>query len=83
MPDRRVLYRSPNGDSWSLARDQAGGPPYIIHEANEPSGGRLTNIDLGEFLRDPYGPEHKALLHLIGTLVEASPHTRPQEQPSP
>ena len=44
---------------------------YIVHKANEPSGGAETHIEIGAFLnRTPSGtPEHEALLRLIGTLV--------------
>lgn len=75
MSDRRELYRSPNGDAWFLGREPAGGNAFIIHQPNAPSGGRLSHIELGEFLRaEPKGPEHQALLRLIGTLVEVPPY---------
>ena len=51
MPDRRELYRSPNGDSWLLGREPATGHVFIVHQPNAPSGGRLSHIELGEFLR--------------------------------
>lgn len=74
MPERRELYRSPNGDSWFLGREPENGHAFVIHQPNAPSGGRLSHIELGEFLRsDPKGPEHQALLRLIGTLVEVPP----------
>jgi hypothetical protein len=74
MSDRRELYRSPNGDSWFLGREPATGYAFIIHQPNAPSGGRRSHIELGEFLReDPKGPQHQALLRLIGTLVEVPP----------
>jgi hypothetical protein len=67
----RELYRSPNGDAWYLCRDEAG-RVYVQHEANLPSGGNVTQIELRAFLaRGAAGPEHQALLHLIGTLVES------------
>ena len=73
MSERRELYRSPNGDSWFLAREPANGHAFVIHQPNSPSGGRLSPIELGEFLRNGTGPEHQALLRLIGTLVEVPP----------
>jgi hypothetical protein len=81
MPERRELYRSPNGDSWFLGREPENGHAFIIHQPNAPSGGRLSHIELGEFLRDnPKGPEHQALLRLIGTApLERS--TVPQKRP--
>ena len=67
----RELYRSPNGDRWLLAREPASGRAFIRHEANLSSGGHVSNVEIGAFLRDnARGPEHQALLRLIGTLVE-------------
>jgi hypothetical protein len=75
MSERRELYRSPNGDSWFLAREPTDGRAFIIHQPNGPSGGRLSHIDLATFLSNkPEGPEHQALLRLIGTLVEVPPY---------
>ena len=73
MSDRRELYRSPNGDAWFIAREPASGHAFIIHQPNAPSGGRLSHVELGEFLRHGSGPEQQALLRLIGTLVEVPP----------
>jgi hypothetical protein len=73
MPDRREIYRSPNGDSWFLGREPESGDAFIIHQPNAPSGGRLSHIELGEFLRTRNGPEQQALLRLIGSLVEVPP----------
>lgn len=75
MADRRELYRSPNGDTWFLAREPADGSAFVIHQPNAPSGGRLSHIDLLTFLSArASGPEHKALLRLIGTLVDVPPY---------
>jgi hypothetical protein len=64
------LYRSANGDTWSLVRDDASGHPQVLHEPNRASGGRASRIGIGDFLsRDAHGPQHAALLGLIGTLV--------------
>jgi hypothetical protein len=69
--ETRRLYRSPNGDRWHLARETASGRVFIRHEANEPSGGQGTEIEIGDFLSNGgHGPEHAELLRLIGTLVE-------------
>jgi hypothetical protein len=51
MSERRELYRSPNGDAWFLGREPTNGNVFIIHQPNAPSGGRLSHIELGEFLR--------------------------------
>jgi hypothetical protein len=73
MSGGRELYRSPNGDSWFLGREPANGRAFIIHQPNGPSGGKLSHIELGEFLRSGDGPEQQALLRLIGALVEMPP----------
>jgi hypothetical protein len=73
MPDRRELYRSPNGDSWFLGREPANGHAFIIHQPNAPSGSRRSHIELVEFLRSGKGPEQQALLRLIATLVDVPP----------
>jgi hypothetical protein len=67
----RELYVSPNGDRWFLARDAVDGHAFIVHEPNLSSGGRRSQIELGTFLKDgAHGPEHHALLQLVGTLAE-------------
>lgn len=75
MPvEKRELYSSPNGDRWFIARDPATAHVFVRHEANLPSGGHSTDIDIGAFLsRGPRNPEHQALLRLIGTLAEGGP----------
>jgi len=55
-------------------------PRFIIHQPNAPSGGRLSHIELGEFLRSGKGPEQQALLRLIGTLVEVPPFVSDKEK---
>jgi len=73
---QRELYSSPNGDRWLLRRDPATGDVFDRHEANVPSGGKRTDIDIGDFLSSGQrNPEHQALLRLIGTLVENKPET--------
>ena len=74
MPERRELYRSPNGDCWYLGREPQDGRAFVIHQANGPSGARLSHIELGEFLRGGNAPEQQALLRLIATLVEVPPY---------
>jgi hypothetical protein len=69
---RRELYRSaPNGDRWSLIREEASERVFIEHEPNASSGGQATRIEIGDFLsHGGHGPEHQALLRLIGSLVD-------------
>jgi hypothetical protein len=66
---RRELYVSANGDSWYLCREDSV-RVFVEHEPNLPSGGKSSRVELGAFLQRPQGPEHQALLHLIGTLVD-------------
>jgi hypothetical protein len=67
----RVLYESANGDVWRLVRDPQSGVAKVEHEQNASSGGRASLIEIGKFLRaGANGPEHQALLQLIGTLVD-------------
>ena len=68
-PAMRRLYRSPNGDAWFLARDPGTGLAFVRHEANQPSGGQVTDIEIGAFLRGPQNPEHRALLRVIGGAI--------------
>lgn len=70
--ERHELYRSPNGDAWFLGREPENGHAFIIHQPNAPSGGRLSHIELDEFLRSGKGPEQQALLRLIAHLGERS-----------
>jgi hypothetical protein len=43
----------------------------LKHEPNVSSGAQISYTDIGKFLRDgANGPEHQALLKLIGTLMD-------------
>ena len=68
----RELYRSPNGDRWLLCKD-ASGRVFVLHQANIPSGGQTSRLDLADFLTRGYGPEQQALIRMIGTLIESTP----------
>lgn len=74
MSERRELYRSPTGESWFLGREPADGRAFIIHQPAGLLGSRLSHIELGEFLRGAESPQTRALLRLIGTLVEVPPY---------
>jgi hypothetical protein len=67
--ETRQLYRSPNGDTWSLAGDPATGSAFVRHQTNAPSGGQVSDIKFGAFLSGPRNPEHDALLRLIGASI--------------
>jgi hypothetical protein len=69
MSVQRKIYHSENGDEWWLCRD-GGGHLFVLHEANLPSGGKSTKIEISDFLAEERaGPEHQALRRLIGELV--------------
>src|SRR5207302_8624904 len=68
----RELYSSPNGDRWHLCKD-ASGRVFVLHQANIPSGGQTSHIELGDFLTRGYGLEQQALSQMIGTLIESTP----------
>jgi hypothetical protein len=44
------IYRSANGDRWLLMTDTASGRKFVRHEANQSSGGRVTDTDVEDFL---------------------------------
>ena len=76
QPDKygmEQLYRSPNGDTWFLARDPMTGSAFVRHQANASSGGQVTDVEIDEFLGGPQNPERDALLRLIGTSI-VNPH---------
>jgi hypothetical protein len=65
------IYHSENGDRWFLNRDDDG-CPFILHNANLSSGGKVSAIEIGEFLSaGRAGSEHQALIRLICRLVES------------
>jgi len=69
--ETRELYSSPNGDRWLLCRESDTDRVFVRHEPNLPSGGRVSDLDIGAFLsRGPLNPEHQALLRLIAILVD-------------
>jgi len=83
MTDRRELYRSPNGDVWFLMRDPANEKAFVVHEANPASGGQTSRLEVGTFIcPGAEGPEHQALLRLIGSLVNVPPATYPDRKPA-
>lgn len=76
MGERRELYRSPAGDCWFLGREPTSGAAFVIHQPNGPGGGQLSHMELGAFLASGKSdrPEQRALLRLIGTLVDVPPY---------
>lgn len=69
----REFYGSSNGDRWFIGRGDAS-QAFVLHKANAPSGGSATRIEIGDFLGgNTDAPECRALLRLIGTLVNDAP----------
>jgi hypothetical protein len=67
------IYRSANGDRWSLMTDTASGRKFVRHEANQSSGGHVTDTDVDDFLAVAgSGPEFAALRNLIGQTSDGS-----------
>ena len=68
---QRKIYQSENGDSWWLCREN--GDVFVLHEANLPSGGMVTKIEVTQFLLSGRkAPEKHALLEMIGELTKCS-----------
>jgi hypothetical protein len=67
----RELYRSSNGDRWHLAR--RGGQVFVRHEANEASGGCVSDLDVATFLAGEDSPQRQELLRLLESLIEPRP----------
>jgi hypothetical protein len=56
------LYRSPNGDVWHLLHEVGADLWIVRHQANLPSGGVATDMDVLDFMsQGGRGPEHEAL----------------------
>ena len=69
----RLLYHGDSGDDWLLIRNDRG-EVEVEHRPTPPSGGRISRLAVGEFLQTGHrGPQHEALLRLLGTLVEMAP----------
>jgi hypothetical protein len=70
-----LLYRSPNGDTWSL-EEAPRGELIVVHIANPSSGGHRTATPAAEFLEHGGGgPEYQALrreLDMRSTMDETS-----------
>jgi hypothetical protein len=78
----RQLYKSPNGDTWFLVPDPVtGGPPFVRHQANASSGGRVSDLEIEDFLRGPQSPERDALLGVIGAFIVDPQGTEAEDEP--
>jgi hypothetical protein len=66
---QRKIHQSENGDSWWLCREESN--VFVLHEANVPSGGMITRVELTQFLSSRRNaPEKEALLKMIGELTQ-------------
>ena len=62
------FYESSNGDVWSFIHDPDSGVAMVIHRPNAQSGGKVSTIEVDQFLREtPSGPQHEALKSWMGT----------------
>jgi hypothetical protein len=67
MPRETLIYRSSNGDQWYLVREASDSDRMLVrHQANRASGGHLSVVEVHEFLSEGHGPQHEALLRLLG-----------------
>jgi hypothetical protein len=76
------LYRSPNGDTWFLARHPTTGLAFVRHQANASSGGQVTDIEIATFLSGSPHPQQQALLRVIGASI-IDPHATAVEDEPP
>jgi len=66
----REFAASSNGDRWYFTVDEVTGERFVLHRANQPSGGHETKTPVDTFLKmRPRGPEHDALLALVSELA--------------
>jgi hypothetical protein len=61
-----AFYRSANGDQWYLVREPGAERMHIRHQPNRASGGQSSLIVVEDFLSEGHGPQHEALLRLLG-----------------
>ena len=61
-----AFYRSPNGDQWYFVQEPGAGRMYVRHQPNRASGGQSSPVDVEDFLSEGHGPQHEALLRLLG-----------------
>ncbi|QEE41034.1 MULTISPECIES: hypothetical protein [unclassified Methylobacterium] len=66
------IHAGGNDDHWFLCQGEDPADVFVYHEPNVLSGGSPSRIELAAFLVSGSGsPEHRALLTMIGSLVEA------------
>jgi hypothetical protein len=62
----KAIYRSSNGDQWYLVREPGSEQMFVRHQPNRASGGQSSLIEVADFLSEGHGPQHEALLRLLG-----------------
>ncbi len=67
----RQIYRSSNGDQWYLVQERGSDWGYVRHQPNRASEGQSLLTDVREFLAEGHGPQHEALLRLLGKVPNA------------
>lgn len=67
MENLQEFASSPNGDRWFLGKDEATLRTFVLHIANEASGGHESRSDVRVFLNSSSrGPEREALIAVLG-----------------
>ena len=70
----RPFHAATDGEAWLLVRDAAADKVFVRHVPPAASGAQPRECGLGAFLSQPVeGDEHRALLRLIGQLVDRPP----------
>ena len=77
----KELYRSSNGDRWYLVLEPGSNRVFVRHLPNRASGGRSSLMEVRDFLSEGHGPQHEALLRLLGNVeVPTRPSTGDEER---
>jgi len=67
MENLQQFASSSNGDRWYLGTDEATRRTFVLHRANDSSGGHETRTDVQAFLNaGSMSPERQALITLLG-----------------
>ena len=64
-PAETELYRSSNGDTWTLVGEPGSAVALVRHRPNRSSGGQSSLMAVTDFLAEGHGPQHEALRRLI------------------
>jgi hypothetical protein len=64
----RAIYRSSKGDQWYLVEEPGSERIFVRHQPNRASGGQSSLVEVADFLSEGHGPQHEALLRLLGNV---------------